>query len=320
MAHIFLSHSSKDKEFVRWLATSLEDLGHTVWFDEWDLKVGDCIVSGVQKGIDGADYVALVLSKNALASSWVENEWKAKYWVEIQERKVKILPIKLEDCEIPILLRTKKYADFSQNRTKGLIDLANALGPLLTRSSQGLTVPSNDEEVANLIQKIQSKKFPLSECIAEALTLSKKINARELELFCRGELSGWNENKASATDLSYRTVSAYVSLSEINLSYWGFGGDASNAISHMARDPENFKPMRVLFSYPISYFEDVKAPDKSIMSGKMPLKNFDPNTKHPDAQVNIYFRPSAYSDIVREVRAQLTKFLLELLPEVKLGQ
>jgi hypothetical protein len=62
-------------------------------------------------------------------SSWVEREWQAKYWKEIHENKVMIIPVLLEDCNIPILLQTKKYADFRTDYRDGLETLLGALLP-----------------------------------------------------------------------------------------------------------------------------------------------------------------------------------------------
>jgi hypothetical protein len=61
MATIFISHSSKDNEFVRKLASDLKELGHDVWLDESAIKVGDCIVSGIETGIREAEHVIVVL-------------------------------------------------------------------------------------------------------------------------------------------------------------------------------------------------------------------------------------------------------------------
>ncbi len=112
MANIFISHSSKDKAFVRRVAVDLRRLGHSVWLDEWQIGLGDSIVSKLQHGIEVADFLILVLSAHSVASSWVEHEWQAKYWDEVKERRIRILPVLLNDCKIPYLLRGKKYADF----------------------------------------------------------------------------------------------------------------------------------------------------------------------------------------------------------------
>lgn len=127
MAELFISYSSKDKDFTLRLAKSLSNLGHKVWLDEWEIHVGDSIVTKIDSGIERADFVALILSKNSTSSPWVEREWQAKYWDEVNKRKVMVLPILLDDCKIPTLLKAKKYADFREGYEIGLVQLATSL-------------------------------------------------------------------------------------------------------------------------------------------------------------------------------------------------
>jgi len=129
MARIFISHTSADKDFVRQLAEDLKLLGHQPWLDEWEIRVGECIVSRIQQGLEDCDYTVIVLSPNAIQSGWVEKEWKASYWNEIQERRVVILPVMLKDCDVPALLKTKKYADFRTRYPLGLAQLTQAIPP-----------------------------------------------------------------------------------------------------------------------------------------------------------------------------------------------
>lgn len=124
---IFISHSSKDKEFVRIIATELGNKGYDVWFDEWNIDVGESIPHEIAKGLKECDYLILVLSKNAVASNWVENEWHSIFWEEIGSNRIKLLPLLKEECDIPIMLRQKKYADFRFNYSQGLTNLIKAI-------------------------------------------------------------------------------------------------------------------------------------------------------------------------------------------------
>ena len=124
---IFLSHSSKDKQFVRWLNIDLRNRGHNTWMDEWEIKVGDSIPKKISHGIEECDFVIVVLTKEAVKSNWVENEWQTKYWDEVNEGKVKVLPVLLEECKIPTFLKIKKYADFTRGYSEGFDDLLLSL-------------------------------------------------------------------------------------------------------------------------------------------------------------------------------------------------
>ncbi|MEO2204742.1 TIR domain-containing protein [Paenibacillus pabuli] len=60
---------------------------------------------------------------NTFAVRWVQEEWYSKYWDEINSGMVKVVPILIEECEIPELLKTKKYADFREEYSRALREL-----------------------------------------------------------------------------------------------------------------------------------------------------------------------------------------------------
>lgn len=126
-AKVFLSHSSVDKAFVRGLAVDLSALGHQPWLDEWEILGGESIPTRIAEGLHEADFVVLVLSKASVQSKWVEQEWQAKHWNEISEHKVSLIPLLLSDCEIPTLLKPRKYVDFRSDYGDGLEALARSL-------------------------------------------------------------------------------------------------------------------------------------------------------------------------------------------------
>jgi hypothetical protein len=69
--------------------------------------------------IDMADFVVVVLSASSVKSSWVQHELEVAINNEITNRKVKVLPVLKDDCEIPGFLKAKRYADFrSPHRRK----------------------------------------------------------------------------------------------------------------------------------------------------------------------------------------------------------
>lgn len=50
----FLSHSSKDKTLAHRLATDIKISGIDVWFDEWEIEIGQSISQKVQLGLKEA--------------------------------------------------------------------------------------------------------------------------------------------------------------------------------------------------------------------------------------------------------------------------
>lgn len=134
-AKVFISHSSQDKPFVKGLAVDLAAKGHQPWVDEWEILAGESIPECIGSGIESADFVVVALSRSSVDSKWVEQEWQTKYWAEVNERHIQVIPLLLDDCEIPTLLRPKKYIDFRGDYTSALDLLANSLGKLLERKA-----------------------------------------------------------------------------------------------------------------------------------------------------------------------------------------
>ena len=124
---IFIAHASEDKEIVRKLANDLIDRGLLVWFDEWEIKVGDSLVEKINQGIENSSFMAIGLSKNSIQKPWVNKEINAGFMKELNDRGVYLLPLLLEDCKIPPLLSDKKYANFSVSYEDGLTELLESL-------------------------------------------------------------------------------------------------------------------------------------------------------------------------------------------------
>lgn len=113
MNSIFLSHTSIDKPFVRKLASDLRNSGHTVWIDEAEINIGDSLIKKIREGLDAVDYVAVVLSKASIESEWVQKELEIASNREIEEKRVLVLPLIIENVEMPGFLKGKLYGNFS---------------------------------------------------------------------------------------------------------------------------------------------------------------------------------------------------------------
>lgn len=113
MASIFLSHSKQDRTFARRLARDVSKRGHRVWIDEAEIKIGDSLLDKIRKGIDQADFLGVVVSQASVASKWVRVEVEIAMTQEIAGRRVKVLPMLLDNVQLPSYLTHKRYADFT---------------------------------------------------------------------------------------------------------------------------------------------------------------------------------------------------------------
>lgn len=113
MSSVFLSHNSKDKPWVRVLAQRLMADNIVVWLDEAEINIGDSLIDKIAEGIKEMKFVAAIISKNSVKSSWVQKEISMAMSKEIAGRKVTVLPLVIDDCELPPSLSDKLYADFT---------------------------------------------------------------------------------------------------------------------------------------------------------------------------------------------------------------
>ncbi|MCR3904706.1 toll/interleukin-1 receptor domain-containing protein [Aeromonas hydrophila] len=111
---IFLSHTSEDKPFVRKLKDDLEAHGvKRVWIDEAEIHIGDSLIKKIEEGITKTKYIGAVLSPRSIKSRWVQKELEIAMTREIGSGEVVVLPLVMEDCELPPFLQGKLYADLS---------------------------------------------------------------------------------------------------------------------------------------------------------------------------------------------------------------
>ena len=123
----FISHSTKDKPFVRRLAADLVAQGVKVWIDEQQILVGDSIPEKIAQGLAESDFFLIVVSQNSVASGWVQRELSGALVHEIERRNVTVLPIKLDDAPTPATIADKLYADFTRSYQDGFERLIKSI-------------------------------------------------------------------------------------------------------------------------------------------------------------------------------------------------
>jgi hypothetical protein len=65
---VFISYNHADREFAGWLAEQLLMHRVAVWYDEWEMRVGDSLRRKVQDGIDTSAYLVVILSPDSVKS------------------------------------------------------------------------------------------------------------------------------------------------------------------------------------------------------------------------------------------------------------
>lgn len=164
---VFLSHSSKDKEFVRRLTADLQAQNLHVWLDERELQVGDSIVQGVSDGLRDSDYFVVVVSQNSAQSKWVQQELNSALMRELSGKGVVVLPVRMDETPLPPLLVDRIYADFHADYQQGL----NAL----------LAVFRQETAVVAPVSEAPARTFGASPCLPALAGLKKAELRRRMD-------------------------------------------------------------------------------------------------------------------------------------------
>jgi cellulose biosynthesis protein BcsQ len=120
---IFLCHSSHDKPSVRELYKRLSNDGFSVWLDEVSLLPGQDWGMEIQKAVRETDVVLVCLSSQSITKEgYVQRE--LRYVLDITMEKTEgtvfLIPVRLDDCEVPRRIRSWHYLDFFPDDSKDL--------------------------------------------------------------------------------------------------------------------------------------------------------------------------------------------------------
>ena len=90
---LFISHASDDKkDFVEPLVAALEIAGFAVWYDKYELNIGDSLRQKIDQGLKDCDFGVVVFSSHFFAKKWPQTELDGLLALEEINQKL-ILPI-----------------------------------------------------------------------------------------------------------------------------------------------------------------------------------------------------------------------------------
>ncbi len=141
----FISHASEDKEQVaRPLAIELKRRGFTVWFDEFELSVGDSLTEKINDGLAKSRFGIVILSQSFFKKSWPKEELNGLMARSMSTSDKIILPVWHNISKEYVLEQAPILADkLATSTTNGLDNVARDIVRALERTelstSQRLT-------------------------------------------------------------------------------------------------------------------------------------------------------------------------------------
>ncbi len=138
MDQVFISHSSRDRQFVESEIVPLLR-GHTIrpWYSADDISVASRWEKEILKALRASQWFLVVLTPDAVASEWVQAE---VHWA-IENRRDKFVPVMLKECDpasLHLHLSRYQHVDFRDD--------------LLTARRRLLSVWGISPQVANALE------------------------------------------------------------------------------------------------------------------------------------------------------------------------
>lgn len=150
---VFISYSSKDAAWVRGeLLPRLEQAGLKVIIDFRDFEVGTPSLINMERAVDTSRHTLVVLTPNWIASEWTEFESLLVGTRDPAGRRRKLIPLLLEQCDLPSRIAMLTYLDMRDSRS---IDAHMAR---LTRSLMSSASPNTSKSEKMVKEQPSSPK------------------------------------------------------------------------------------------------------------------------------------------------------------------
>jgi hypothetical protein len=227
---IFLCHSGADKPWVENLAEMIERVPYQdrhlgVVFDKWDFDKGTNIILEIDKHIDECRFIGVVVSEAMLAAEWPTMERTIAVWSDPSGRQGRVLPLLLENVDMPASLRIRNWIDF-RNPTRfeeSFLELVGRLKNEAPRRGRGglqpLIAPTSYAAAPVVItasnaadavtEQLVSNLLPVSELPTVVQTASTSMRKKE-------EIRKFTENQTAPFILREGALFTFSDLHDID--------------------------------------------------------------------------------------------------------
>ena len=133
---VFISHASEDKdEVVRPLVNALINRRISVWYDEFEMKIGDSLRRKIDKGLANSRFGIVIISKDFIKKGWTNYELDGIITRVISGEQI-LLPIWHNITKAEVIIFSPSLADkLARNTAINTIDeIADEIADLIESS------------------------------------------------------------------------------------------------------------------------------------------------------------------------------------------
>ena len=129
MYDVFICHASEDKEEVaRPLAELLQSAGVEVWYDDFQLQVGDSLSQSIDAGVAQSHFGVAIISRRFFEKPWPRRELDGLVARELASGRKIVLPVWHRISKDEVLAASPPLADvLAATTSKGLTHVAGQI-------------------------------------------------------------------------------------------------------------------------------------------------------------------------------------------------
>ena len=158
---VFICHASEDKDAIaRPLAEALRERGHDVWFDEFELEIGDGLRQEIDRGLAISRFGVVILSPSFFEKKWAQRELDGLTAREMMAGADKvILPVWHEVDHDHVARFSPPLADkLAAKSDEGVPVIVEQIERVLSRDVQGGDSPESVGRSASTACRRRSKR------------------------------------------------------------------------------------------------------------------------------------------------------------------
>jgi TIR domain len=182
---LFISHAAEDKQDAAIpLIEALERAGMTVWFDAYELKIGDSLREKIDSGLGACQYGVIILSPNFIAKQWPRRELNALFALE-EDGRPRILPVWHNLDRTALVSYSPILADrIAGNTGQGFNSLAKDISKVIfgDDSSPAVQAPSLARRLVKILEGSAEPERIREFLAAHDRILERAVGGRELRI------------------------------------------------------------------------------------------------------------------------------------------
>ena len=199
MKKMFISYCHEDVNAVKSFALQLSLNTFDLWIDEKNIPVGSNYTTQILKAIHDSDFYVVFISAHSVKSSWVNAEIDFALRQKIEGNKLTIIPVRLDETEIPVTLSNIDYFDARFS----IGDAALELVKKYSANNQAVYSTSHFEIVSVAFEIAEKTDVQIGPFIEGLTTDDLEICKQQLLTSIRKKAAGILMNFVSVSDFDF---------------------------------------------------------------------------------------------------------------------